>query len=87
MHIKEGALDDILYVARQMVAETVKEDGCRRYELVRNVSDANHLLILETWESRAHLDAHSQSAHYKTLIPKMDEFRIGPTDVTVTEAL
>jgi quinol monooxygenase YgiN len=87
MHLKEGAESGILPIARQMVAETVKEDGCKRYELVRDIHDVNHLIILETWESRAHLDAHSQSAHYKTLIPKMDEFRIGPTDVTVTETL
>jgi quinol monooxygenase YgiN len=87
MHLKEGALEGILPIARKLIAETVKEEGCKRYELVRDISDANHLLILETWESRAHLDAHSQSTHFKTFIPQMDSYLTEPSDVTVTEAL
>jgi quinol monooxygenase YgiN len=87
MHLKEDAIEGILSAARKLIAETVKEDGCKRYELVRDIGDAKHLLMLETWESRAHLDAHSQSTHFKTFIPQMDAYLIGPSDVTVTETL
>ncbi|MDR2089193.1 MAG: antibiotic biosynthesis monooxygenase [Clostridiales Family XIII bacterium] len=87
MRVKEGALDQILPIIRQLVSETVKEEGCVRYECTRDLRDGNHLLILETWESRAHLDAHMQSAHFKTLSPQMDAFRTGPSEITVTEAI
>jgi quinol monooxygenase YgiN len=87
MRVKDGALEQILSVARQLVAETVKEAGCKRYELTKNIRDDNHLLILETWESQAHLNAHLQSAHFKALSPQMDAFRINPSELTVTETI
>ena len=87
MRVKEGAFEQILSVAKRLVAETVKENGCKRYELTRDLRDDKHLLMLETWDSKAHLDAHMQSAHFKALSPQMNAFCTAPTEITVTEAV
>jgi quinol monooxygenase YgiN len=87
MRAKEGASEQLLSVARQLVAETVKETGCKRYECTRDRSDDRHFLMLETWESQAHLDAHMQSAHFRTLSPQIGAFCTAPTEITVTEAV
>ncbi|MDR2296187.1 MAG: antibiotic biosynthesis monooxygenase [Clostridiales Family XIII bacterium] len=87
MRVKEGALEQLLPIVRRLVAETVKEDGCKRYECTKDLRDDGHLLMLETWESQAHLDAHMQSAHFKALSPQMDAFCTAPTEITVSEAV
>jgi quinol monooxygenase YgiN len=87
MRVKEGALEEMLPIARQLVAETVKEKGCKRYEFTKDLRDDTHLLMLETWESQAHLDAHMQSAHFKALSPQMDAFCTEPTGITLVSCV
>jgi quinol monooxygenase YgiN len=87
MRAKEGASERLLSVARQLVAETIKEDGCKRYECARDLRDDGHFLMLETWESQAHLDAHMRSAHFKALSPQIGALCTEPTEITVTEAV
>jgi quinol monooxygenase YgiN len=87
MRVKEGAQEQILPIIKQLVAETVKETGCKRYECTKDLRDNRHLLMLETWESQAHLDAHMQSAHFKALLPQIAALCDEPMDVTVTEAI
>jgi quinol monooxygenase YgiN len=87
MRVKEGAQEQLLPIARQLVAETVKEAGCKRYECARDLRDDRCFLMLETWESQAHLDAHMQSAHFKALSPQIDALCDEPTEIRLAEAI
>jgi len=42
----------------KLVAETVKEPGCIRYELHQSIEDPHLLVFVETWASEAHWRAH-----------------------------
>lgn len=42
----------------QLVAETVKEAGCLRYELNQSLDDPSILIFTEQWASEAHWQAH-----------------------------
>ena len=42
----------------KLVAETVKEPGCIRYELHQSIEDPHLLVFVETWESEALWRAH-----------------------------
>lgn len=53
--VKEGLLN--------LVAPTRKEAGCLQYDLHQDQNDPSTFIFLEEWESAAHLQAHSQSAH------------------------
>jgi|SoimicMinimDraft_3_1059731.scaffolds.fasta_scaffold295533_2 quinol monooxygenase YgiN len=45
-----------------LVAETLKEPGCLRYELNQSQDDARLLVFIEAWESEAAWRAHMEGA-------------------------
>ena len=49
----------------QLVAETVKEPGCLRYELHQSREDSRVLVFVETWASEAQWRAHMEGAATK----------------------
>ena len=61
-----------LAMAKELASETWKEDGCISYEFVRSSTTENRFVIVEEWESQAHLDAHFQTAHFIKFVPLMD---------------
>jgi len=46
----------------RLVAETLTEDGCLRYELHQSLDDGRIRIFVETWESEAHWRAHMDGA-------------------------
>src|SRR5215471_12931681 len=49
----------------KLVAETVKESGCLRYELHQSLEDGRVLVFVETWASETQWRAHMQGAAIK----------------------
>lgn len=47
----------------------MKKIGCFQYDLVQSLDSLNFSLV-EEWESQEALDAHNQTEHFKTLVPK-----------------
>ncbi len=45
---------------KTLVAETLREPGCLRYELHQSVEDADVLMFIESWESEEALQTHLQ---------------------------
>ncbi len=62
-----------LEMAREMVDETRKEDGCYEFSLVSSTvpGKETEFLYFERWESRAHLDAHLKCEHFLRLDPEL----------------
>lgn len=54
---------EVLAALRSFIEPTRAEAGCLRYDLFRDLTDAKKFTFIEEWESKAHLDAHAQSAH------------------------
>jgi quinol monooxygenase YgiN len=49
----------------QLVAESIKEPGCLRYELHQSREDSGILVFVETWASEALWRAHMEGAAIK----------------------
>jgi quinol monooxygenase YgiN len=49
----------------KLVAETVKEPGCLRYELHQSLEDERVLIFVESWQSEEAWKAHMQGAAIK----------------------
>jgi quinol monooxygenase YgiN len=49
----------------KLVADTVKEPGCLRYELHQAIEDGRILIFVESWESENHWTAHMQGKAIK----------------------
>lgn len=58
----EAALEAIL---QTLVAPSRLEQGCLRYDLHREPAAPGTFVFLETWESRAALDAHMATPHFR----------------------
>lgn len=73
---KEGAADQLLEVAKALVAATQANDkGMVDYDIMTSVTRPGHFMIFETWESQEALDAHSASEHFTTLVPQMHDLQ------------
>lgn len=66
---KEAALGA---AQERLVAETLLEDGCLRYELHQSLDDGRVRIFVESWESEAQWRAHMEGA-------AMQRFQAGGT--------
>jgi quinol monooxygenase YgiN len=71
--IKEGKSEELVRIYEQLVTLTRKEDGCVSYGLYRSQDDPRLFAVMEEWKDQASLDAHMQTEHFKTLVPKLNE--------------
>ena len=60
-----GKAQNLRTAQEKLVAETVKESGCLRYELHQSVEDARVLIFVESWESEEQWRAHMQDEAIK----------------------
>lgn len=64
-HLKPGTRERCLAPARVCIEASREEPGCIAYDLNLSVSDPDRMVFVEIWETRAALDAHFQTAHFK----------------------
>ena len=57
-----GKADALRAAQQQLVAETLKEPGCLRYELNQSLDDSRVLVFTEQWASEAEWRNHMQGA-------------------------
>jgi quinol monooxygenase YgiN len=65
---------------QQFAADSRKDPGVVRFELVRQDSRGNHLALLEVWRSRQAFDAHSSADHTKEFREKLHPMLGSPWD-------
>lgn len=63
----------LLETAKELVSLSLKDSGCIAYDLFESATRPDVLMICETWADEASLDAHSLSAHFVTLVPKLEQ--------------
>jgi quinol monooxygenase YgiN len=73
--IKNECRDEYIKAAKELVAKSQKEAGCIAYNLYEGVNKPNILTFIEQWRDQAALAAHSQSEHYKAIVPKLADMR------------
>ncbi len=81
--VQQDNHETYLAVAKYLVMETRKEEGCISYELHQDLKDPNVFTMLEEWTSMDHLEAHFEAPHFKALVPKLGELKEGETDLNI----
>ena len=81
---KETELRDALIA---LLAPTRTEPGCLSYDLHQCPSDPARLLMYETWQDQAAIEAHMVSAHVQKLIPRVDELCAESPQIVVWERI
>ena len=84
---RSGREAELKNVLTNLVAPTRQEAGCLNYDLHVLPEDPARFLFHENWTSRAHLDAHLQSAHIKALLPRVPELAVGLPDIQIWERI
>ena len=69
----EGRYDDALEAAIALTAESQMQDGCIAYDVFESGTRGDVLLICETWQNKAALDAHSASDAFKEYVGVLNE--------------
>lgn len=64
----------------KMVGETIKEDGCVRFEMIEDQERETFFFLNEVWESKALHNQHMKTAHFK-------EFKTGIADILQSQVV
>jgi len=64
---RDGKADELKALLLKMVKPTRAEDGCIYYELLES-NIPGLFYYNELWQSKAHLDAHAASKHFKEIL-------------------
>ena len=81
--VKEDNIIDVLKLSKELVEATVNENGCISYEMYQDEKDKKILTMIETWEDKEVLKAHSISKHFQRIVPTMAVFMEKPTEMNI----
>jgi quinol monooxygenase YgiN len=81
--IKENQIETYKGLARELIHETRKEQGCIDYELFQDIEHHNICTFIEAWEDKDALDRHMKSAHFERIVPRMAQLKENPSEINV----
>lgn len=70
---EESRRKPLIEAATELVEFSLRDKGCIDYDLYASTTNDDRLLIVETWESEEDLKRHSESEHFKRLVPRLEE--------------
>jgi quinol monooxygenase YgiN len=81
---KETELRDAL---KALQGPTRAEPGCLTYDLHLALGDPAKVMMFETWESQAAIDAHMKSPHVQKFAPRVDGLCGEPPQIVIWERI
>lgn len=71
IQVDEKNHDVVVAAAKELVAASLKDQGCIAYDLFQSATRPDVLMICETWADAASLSAHEAASHFTTLVPRI----------------
>ena len=71
IQVDEKNHDAVVAAAKELVAASLKDQGCIAYDLFQSATRPDVLMICETWADAASLSAHEAASHFITLVPRI----------------
>jgi quinol monooxygenase YgiN len=71
---------DTTAALKQFAADSLKDAGALRFEVLRDVERVNHFTVVEIWKSRAAYEAHLMAPHSKPFRDKLQPWLGSPFD-------
>ena len=65
LDIAPGEMEKFLVAIKENGAASVKEPGCRRFDIVVDAKNPNHVFLFEVYDNEAALTAHRNTEHFK----------------------
>lgn len=76
IQVSEANKNELEKVAKELVAASLKDNGCVAYDFFKSATRDDVYMICETWTDESSLKAHSESAHFTTLVPKIESLAV-----------
>lgn len=87
-YIKTEKEEEFILLAKQLVQTTRENDlGCIRYELLQDMKNPQHLIMLEEWENQEALDRHLSSEHFQEAMTRFAGCMENPGEVHLFQKL
>jgi quinol monooxygenase YgiN len=83
---RRGTEDQLREILKGMLVRTRAESGCKLYELYE-ADSKGRFYFYEIWESRAALDQHAASPHFKHLEQTAGELVREPFEVNILKEI
>lgn len=71
----EGKKEEFIKLAKELVEESNKENGCISYNLYEDINDENIVTFIEVWGSSEDINKHNNSEHFKNIVPKLSKLQ------------
>lgn len=85
-YIQPEHVAEYLPLIRELISETVKEEGNISYTLYQDRDHPGEFVLLEFWRDQESLDAHFQTPHFTAIVPQIARYHAKPSVVnTYTE--
>ena len=81
IHAKPESADLVKDILIGLIAPTRAEDGCKLYELMVDQESPAEFCFVEEWTSKAHLEAHLNTAHFNAAGEQLQGLVAAPTDI------
>ena len=81
-YFSEDKIEKGMELLEELRDASVKEDGCIKYEIFKDVDDELCLIIFEQWEDENFQIAHTKTEHFNRLIPLINECLSKDNEIT-----
>ena len=81
LSINPNSGDKLAQLLYTLIAAYRKDTGYINYDCKRDELNADTYLFIETWKDDASLDAHMQTAHFKTFVEQVDAILEAPLEL------
>lgn len=78
--VRSEQLASFQRLARSLVIEERRVEGCVGFDILQDVAQSDHFVMLEQWQDRAALDHHLASAAYTRNDAALNRFVVGEPD-------
>lgn len=66
IHVVPDRLDDFLTASRANATASLREPGVLRFDVVQDLADPAHVVLVEVYRDQAAAAAHKETEHYAT---------------------
>lgn len=81
--VKESKINLFESLAKPLIEETNKEEGCLEYQLYKNNTENNEYLFFEQYKNQEAINRHSSSQHFKSFITGIDGLLSEEIDIKI----
>ena len=78
--VKKENKADFINMAKELIEKSRAEEGCIFYTLNESL-DGKYLTFIEEWKDEKAIEIHNNSEHFKSIVPKLSQFKEGDMDV------